>query len=310
MSSAPGEDRSARSGAAYDVLLVEDDVPLASGLRETLTSASGTRFRVTHVTRLADALASIDGRHFDVVLLDLNLPDARGAVAPRTLQKAASDVPIVILTGVDDEQLAEENAKAGVQDYLLKNEINGDILVRSLRYAMERSRLLAEAKALSIRDDLTGLYNRRGFLDAAQRQLKTAERLNEAVLLLFADVDRMKECNDAFGHAEGDRLLERAARTLRRTFRESDILGRLGGDEFAILSLASGVEDSRAIIDRLQRNIDLENADGYHPVPLSLSVGLAYSDPNIGARLDDLMEQADAWMYDHKRRKKTASADA
>jgi len=244
------------------------------------------------------------------VLLDLNLPDARGAVAPRTLQKAAADVPIVILTGIADDQLAAENARAGVQDYLLKSEINGDILVRSLRYAMERSRLLAEAKALSIRDDLTGLFNRRGFLGAAEQQLKTASRLGEPVLLLFADVDGMKECNDEYGHAHGDRLLQKAARTLRRTFRESDVLGRLGGDEFAILSLANGQGDSRAIVARLQRNIEAENADDSQPVPLSLSVGLAFSDPRSGARLDDLMEQADAWMYDHKRRKKTAAADA
>lgn len=308
MSSAPREVRSLPR--PFDVLLVEDDVPLANGLRETLSMASGSRFRVTHVTRLADALLSLGDRRFDVVLLDLNLPDARGGVAPRTVQRAAADVPIVILTGIADDQLAEENARAGVQDYLIKSEINGDILVRSLRYAMERSRLLAEARALSIRDDLTGLFNRRGFLGAAEQQLKTASRLGEPVLLLFADVDGMKECNDEYGHAQGDRLLQKAARTLRRTFRESDVLGRLGGDEFAILSLASGQGDSRAIVARLQRNIDAENAADPEPVPLSLSVGLAYSDPASGARLDDLMEQADAWMYDHKRRKKTTAADA
>jgi diguanylate cyclase (GGDEF)-like protein len=306
MSSGPGEERV--TPRTYDVLLVEDDVGLASGLRETLATAPGPGFRVTHVTRLADALVSVDEHRFDVVLLDLNLPDARGAVAPRTLQKAASDVPIVILTGVDDDQLAEENARAGVQDYLVKSEVNGDILVRSLRYAMERSRLLAEARALSIRDELTGLYNRRGFLGAAEQQLKTAGRLNEPVLLLFADVDGMKECNDAYGHAQGDRLLRQAARTLGRTFRESDILARLGGDEFAILSLASGLEDSRAIVERLQRNIDEENASGAHPVPLSMSVGLAYSDPASVTRLDDLMAQADAWMYGHKKKKKVAQA--
>lgn len=307
MSSAPGENRPRHP---VDVLLVEDDEPLAQGLSETLSTASGSRFRVTHVTRLSDAVLSLGDRRFDVVLLDLNLPDARGAVAPRTVQKAAADVPIVILTGIDDDQLAEENARAGVQDYLVKNEINGDILVRSLRYAMERSRLLAEAKALSTRDDLTGLFNRRGFLAASEQQLRTASRLEEPVLLLFADVDGMKECNDAYGHAQGDRLLLKAARTLRRTFRESDVLGRLGGDEFAILSLASGGEDSRAIVERLHRTIDAENATNPDPVPLSLSVGLACSDPKRGARLEELMEQADAWMYEHKRKKKTVSADA
>ena len=293
---------------AFDVLLVEDDTPLAQGLQETLATAPRSNFRVTHVTRLADALLAVDQRHYDVVLLDLNLPDARGPVAPRTIQKAASDVPIVILTGLDDDQLAEENARAGVQDYLLKREINGDILVRSLRYAMERSRLLNEAKALSIRDELTGLLNRRGFMTSAEQQLKTAGRMDKPVLLLFADVDDMKECNDRYGHAAGDRLLLKAARILRETFRESDVLARLGGDEFAILSIASGEETSGVLVSRLQENIDFENAADPQGLSISLSVGLAYADPSENARLEELMEQADAWMYDHKRRKKLSPA--
>jgi diguanylate cyclase (GGDEF)-like protein len=299
----------ARDGApAFDVLLVEDDTPLAKGLEETLETSPRSHFRVTHVTKLADALQAINQHRYDVVLLDLNLPDARGGVAPRTLQKAASDVPIVILTGLEDDQLAEENARAGVQDYLLKREINGDILVRSLRYAMERSRHLNEAKALSIRDELTGLLNRRGFLTSAEQQLKTAARMDKPVLLLFADVDDMKERNDRFGHAAGDRLLLKAARVLRNTFRESDVLARLGGDEFAILSIASGEETSGVLVSRLQENIDFENATEPQALAISLSVGLAYSEPSENARLEELMEQADAWMYDHKRRKKLASA--
>lgn len=293
---------------AFDVLLVEDDTPLAKGLEETLATAPRSNFRVTHVTKLADALVEVDQRRYDVVLLDLNLPDARGAVAPRMIQRAAAEVPIVILTGLDDDQLAEENARAGVQDYLLKREINGDILVRSLRYAMERSRLLNEAKALSIRDDLTGLLNRRGFVSSAEQQLKTADRMDKAVLLLFADVDDMKECNDRFGHAAGDRLLLKAARVLRNTFRESDVLARLGGDEFAILSIGSGQESSGVLVARLTENIEFENAAEPDSLPISLSVGLAFAEPGENARLDGLMEQADAWMYDHKRRKKIPSA--
>jgi diguanylate cyclase (GGDEF)-like protein len=292
---------------AFDVLLVEDDTPLAKGLEETLATSPRSHFRVTHVTKLADALSEVNSHHYDVVLLDLNLPDARGAVAPRMIQRAAAEIPIVILTGLEDDQLAEENARAGVQDYLLKREVNGDILVRSLRYAMERSRLLNEAKALSIRDDLTGLLNRRGFVASAEQQLKTANRMDKPVLLLFADVDDMKECNDRSGHAAGDKLLRKAARVLRNTFRGSDVLARLGGDEFAILSIGSGEETSGVLVARLTENIDFENAAEPEALPISLSVGIAYSEPAENARLEELMEQADAWMYEHKRRKKVAS---
>ena len=114
MSASPREQGSA-GDQRYNLLLVEDDAPLAQGLKETLATAPRSQFKVTHVSRLADAVTAVHRTHYDVVLLDLNLPDARGTVAPRTLQKA-SDVPIVILTGVEDEQLAEENARAGVQD--------------------------------------------------------------------------------------------------------------------------------------------------------------------------------------------------
>ena len=126
-------------------------------------------------------------------------------------------------------------------------------------------------------------------------------------MLNIADVDDMKECNDRFGHAAGDRLLLKAARVLRNTFRESDVLARLGGDEFAILSIASGEETSGVLVSRLHENIDFENASEPQGLPISLSVGLAYSAPSENARLEDLMEQADAWMYDHKRRKKLAA---
>ena len=173
---------------------------------------------------------------------------------------------------------------------------------------MERSRLLNEAKALSVRDDLTGLLTRRGFVATASQQLRVAERMNKPVLLLFADVDEMKECNDRLGHGAGDRLLLKAGRTLKNTFRESDVLARLGGDEFAILSIASGQETSGVLVARLQENIDFENAADPGPVALSLSVGLAYSEPEKHVRLEDLMEEADSWMYDHKRRKKISSA--
>jgi two-component system, cell cycle response regulator len=108
---------------------------------------------------------------------------------------------------------------------------------------------------LALFDELTGLYNRRGFLDLGGKQLKTAERLGKSVLLVFADLDGLKEINDQLGHLDGDAALKDIADVLRESFRGSDIIARLGGDEFAILAVGSIHEGEKAITSRIEWNL-------------------------------------------------------
>src|SRR6185369_8771802 len=172
-------------------------------------TSRGMKFRVSYAATLQEALRHLAERDFDVILLDLTLPDAHDLDAPLAIRKAAPDVPVVILTGNEDDHLVEENARAGVQDYLLKREINRNLLVRTLRYAVERNRLLKEVKHLSLKDELTGFYNRRGFFTVGEQQLKIAERMEKNLLVLYIDVDGLKQCNDTWGHQRGDALLRR-----------------------------------------------------------------------------------------------------
>jgi diguanylate cyclase (GGDEF)-like protein len=301
---APGE--RAVSTGVIELLFVEDERSLAHAIQESLATAKGMRFRVTHAMLLSDALRELAERDFDVVLLDLTLPDAHGLDAPLAVRKAAPDVPVVILTGNEDDHLVEENARAGVQDYLLKREINRNLLVRTLRYAVERNRLLKEVKHLSLKDELTGFYNRRGFFTVGEQQLKIAERMEKNLLVLYIDVDGLKQCNDTWGHRKGDELLRRVARVLNRTFRESDVVGRLGGDEFAVLSLDATADSSEALMARLARNIEIENAGEVSPCRVGVSVGISMSVPLQGTWLGDLVKQADEKMYAEKKRKKAA----
>ncbi len=288
-----------------ELLLVEDDPVLADGLQQALELSQQFQFHVQHVTRLAEALKAVGERGFDVVILDLTLPDAEGLDAPLALRNAAVDVPIVVLTGVDDDRLAEENVRAGMQDYLLKNEISSTLLVRAIRYAIERNRLVKRLKELSLKDDLTDLYNRRGFFTMAEQQLKVAERMDKPVLLFYVDIDGMKSCNDLHGHALGDRLLLKVARVLKRTFRESDVVARLGGDEFAVLTLDAANESAEHPLARLQRNLELENAaDPEGACEVSFSVGFAMGNAAQGLDLDELVRKADEMMYVEKRRRK------
>jgi diguanylate cyclase (GGDEF)-like protein len=156
-----------------------------------------------------------------------------------------------------------------------------------------------ELRHLALTDDLTCLYNRRGFFAAAAHQLKIAKRNAQRMLLLFCDVDRLKQINDRYGHAEGDLALVRTADALEQAFRDSDILARLGGDEFAVLALEAGDENMDALNRRLRKSLDKANRGSQ--CDLSLSVGFARFDPQKPAALANLIAEADRMMYQNKR---------
>jgi len=156
-------------------------------------------------------------------------------------------------------------------------------------------------RALLLIDELTGLYNRRGFVTLSQHQLKAANRAKRRMLLLFADFDGLKQINDTFGHPEGDRVLIETADVLRETFRESDIVARIGGDEFVVLATATGGFSAENLTTRLQQNLEAHNAREGRLYKLSLSVGLAHYDPEHPCSIDELLAQADRAMYEQKQ---------
>ncbi len=130
------------------ILLIEDDPAEARLLKEVLKSFNLQLFSLVHVNRLQTALEKLKGERFDVILLDLTLPDSQGLSSVETLVRQAPNLPIVVLTNTNDDKLAIEAVRRGAQDYLIKRKINVDVLVRSIQYAIERQRaseLLREA---------------------------------------------------------------------------------------------------------------------------------------------------------------------
>ncbi|KAF0182976.1 MAG: GGDEF domain protein [Nitrospirae bacterium] len=158
----------------------------------------------------------------------------------------------------------------------------------------------------SLLDELTGLYNRRGFFMLAEHQIKTASRLERSILLFFIDLDRMKWINDTLGHAEGDSALIRTARALKATFRDSDIVARIGGDEFAVLTIENQEFNAEEILERIDLAIQAENAQPGAIAHLSLSIGMSRSTAEISAPLEELLARADSAMYEQKRKKQRA----
>lgn len=164
----------------------------------------------------------------------------------------------------------------------------------------DHKRAEEELRALSLVDALTGLPNRRAFITLSDQALKWAARIGKEVLLVFIDVDNLKQINDTHGHLAGDHALMDSARVLRETFREADIVARLGGDEFIALITADSAEAGKLVMGRLQARVAAHNASGERPFALGLSIGFTHAKA-AGARLLDLMERADASLYEQKR---------
>src|SRR5213080_3100789 len=167
----------------------------------------------------------------------------------------------------------------------------------------ERKRAEAALQSLSLVDELTGLYNRRGFLAVTEQHLAAIRRNKKMPVILYADLDGLKVINDSLGHHEGDRALVKAAEILKETFRSSDILARLGGDEFVALAAIAQDESAELLTRRLQEQFDASNALNGRPYDLSVSVGVAHFDDEDRYSIEDLMAQADRAMYEDKRRK-------
>ncbi len=286
------------------VLLVEDNPGDARLIEVALADARWTRFELERVDSLAAALVRAGQGGIDVMLLDLSLPDARGLDTVKQVYAHAREIPIVVLTGLDNDELAFHAVNEGAQDFLVKGRADTELLDRSIRYAIERHRALEQVRQLAVVDELTGLNNRRGFLILFEHHRELAARKQVPLTLVFMDLDGLKQINDTYGHQEGDRALVETARLLTTTFRKSDVIARLSGDEFCVLLTEGSEQAGQVAINRLTANMESEVATKERPYPLSLSLGIGRYDPNDPVPVDILIQRADHAMYVQKEAKK------
>ena len=179
-----------------------------------------------------------------------------------------------------------------------------ELVSTQVAQAIERKRLEEEIKNLSLTDELTGVYNRRGFTLLAEQEMKLAQRNKRGALLFFVDVDQLKKVNDTWGHAQGDLALIEVASILKEAFREADILARLGGDEFLVLAPDLSEENAAALNNRIQASLEARNRQGQRLYQLNLSMGIARYDPKVPCTVNELIAQADNLMYQQKHGKK------
>ncbi|MCA1702616.1 MAG: EAL domain-containing protein [Actinobacteria bacterium] len=283
------------------ILLVEDNPADAFLVNELLSQLRFEGFEITHRTNLGSALAVMASEEVVCVLLDLGLPDGSGLSVVEKVLEARPEVPVVVLTGLSDESIATRAVHRGAQDYLVKHSVDGPLLTRSIRYAIERKRLETELAHQALHDALTGLPNRALFLDRLRVALARGERLESTLAVLFLDLDNFKLINDSFGHDAGDELLQQVARRLQSMMRDGDTVARMGGDEFTILcddlgGLEQVAEISRRIEEVLASPYVVADRECY----VGASLGIAL--PSKGADSPELLlRNADAAMYKAKR---------
>jgi diguanylate cyclase (GGDEF)-like protein len=289
----------------FPVLLVEDnrgDARLVEEMLGEASSSSHAGFEVSHVERLADARRVLMESGAGCVLLDLSLPDASRLEALMQLRAAAPEVPIVILSGLQDELLAVKAVQEGAQDYLIKGRVDSSLLSRSINYAIERKRSEMDLAHKAMHDVLTGLPNRTLLLDRLSHALTRAKRHGSFVGVLFLDLDGFKPINDRLGHEVGDKVLLTLGHRFRKVLRTSDTAARIGGDEFVIL--CEDLKKERDVIrvaERVLTATDVPFALGQEKLFVTASVGIVVAN---GTRDDPeaLIRDADAAMYMAKQR--------
>jgi diguanylate cyclase (GGDEF)-like protein len=298
------------------ILIAEDETVSRRVLKMTLESWG---HEVVEACDGAVAWRSLQGADApQLAILDLAMPEMDGITVCRRIRQHqhATPVYIILLTAKSSKHDIVVGLEAGADDYVTKpfdrDELHArvEVGIRIIELQHNLAQRVAELEQaqetlrnLSLTDDLTGLYNRRGFFTLADQHLKSARRARREASLIYADMDGLKMINDAHGHDEGSNALKEIGDILRRTFRSSDIIARIGGDEFVVLETYAGPSDSQSSIARLQENLRLRNAENGHAYELSLSIGIVCAGLDDCSTIEALLARGDELMYEEKRSK-------
>ena len=285
-----------------NVLLIEDNDADSRYLKEMLRDVAAGKHLITLAYTANEAMTFLKDTNnvFDIVLTDLDLPDTNGLDVITSIQAVNSMLPIVVLTGQTNDELALKIIQMGAQDYLVKGQGDGYLINRVIDYSIERKKDFEELSHLANYDNLTGLANRPLFRERLDRALIRADRNNTLVALFVIDLDRFKNVNDTLGHDAGDKLLIDVANRLRQCTREGDTIARLGGDEFTIIMEdIKSTDDAELVAGKvlsfMQEKFDVKE----HDIFVTPSIGITIY-PLDDTDSANLFINADSAMYDAK----------
>ena len=263
------------------VLLVEDDERDIRQLKSVLADVVESDIRITEVGRLADAKRTLADASYDIVLLDLSLPDSLGFEALWQLRGQIADTPIVIFAGPEDEHVARAALGSGAQDYIVKGKYDGTQISRILRYATQTRCSEPVAGPPTLHDELTGLPDLGLFEDRLESALAQARRHRKSVAVHIVDLDGLKTISQTWGEEAGDELLLATAARLQESVRETDTVARLSYDEFGIVQTELDDPQSAAVLaDKLIDAVSQPLKFGAQTAKVDAAIGIAVHPQN------------------------------
>ena len=325
---------------SLNTLLIEDNPGDSYIIKQLLKFESSLKFNITSCNTLSSGIEQLNKKFFDVILLDLGLPDGQGFETISQMIEITPHIPIIVLTGKNDKDFSLEVLQKGAQDYLVKNEISAEVLIRSIRYALERIHLVQKLKQreqelsnfnqklanevlirtyelkkqneklqhllkISNTDSLTGISNRYCWEIVLQRNWEKSIREFQSISLIMIDIDFFKLFNDTYGHLQGDTCLKKVAQKIKKNLKRStDLVARYGGEEFVVI--LPNTENSGAIFFAESIRTEVNNLKINHKTSkvnkyITISLGVATTIPTINSHSDELISQADKALYCAKK---------
>lgn len=286
------------------VMVIDDDPDDFYLVNDMLSRSRWKTFQVAHCDSLETAAQKLESTRVDIVLLDLGLGPLQGLRTLDAFIGLGYQVPVVVFTGVNDEQLGEQAIKMGAEDYLPKNEASSALLSRTITYAIERHALVEQLERRANEDALTGLANRHALFKQTEVLINNLERNGLTLAVALLDLDDFKGVNDHWGHNAGDQVIINFAKRLQGNLRSSDLVARIGGDEFVwVLTNYKSTQSLRDVLEKklgtLIEPLDLEDHPEAPKDLIKVSLGVAEWQP--GLCLKELLMRADQAMYRSKK---------
>jgi two-component system cell cycle response regulator len=266
------------------------------------------QLKLTRVKSIKEAFSRLEKERFDLIFLDYLLPDGTGLNFLEAVNSKRLETPAVVITGQGDELIASRIIQAGAYDYLPKGKVSGKALLRIISNALEKAGLKREMRMaqeklaeMSVRDELTGMFNRRYFGEALERDISGAQRYGHGLALCMIDLDHFKRVNDTHGHLCGDRVLHEFGRLLDDSIRKYDVGCRYGGEEFAVILPDTSLDKALSLCERFRKRVK-GHAFTYEGLTLHItaSVGVAARPAGVEITGKQLVDLADKALYQAK----------
>ncbi|MFN0065026.1 MAG: diguanylate cyclase [Chlamydiales bacterium] len=297
-----------RRNNKISILLIDKNLDDFLLLQKIIQRTTFSRSSLACAPSVREGLEMMSRSRIDLIIINLHVSENQGIESVIQIHDKNAAVPLLVIGDLpDDDQLIVDAISLGAQDYVAKTELNAHILEKSIIYALERQLIQDGLRELSMTDELTGLYNRRGFLKLAEQQISMATRHKKGFLLYMIDINFFKKINDTYGHPAGDQAILDLTDCLKQAFRQHDIIARIGGDEFAVIAVNAENDVEDILKEHLLEKISTVNNSGSRPYKISLSIGSSHYHALAQRSLDDLIEDADKKLYIKKKEAHTAT---